>query len=200
MAVKIELDPVGRIRALADTLDPDGEGLTLPLIEAGGHLLSRMQSSFRTQGRTVPWARRMTPNVPAVVASLNKSATPKPQHLRPGPALWDTGRLRNSITFKATKDSLTIGTSVPYAETMQFGGTTHHTLTETGKVALTRFLGSAAGAEYRKGDANLGWLFEQPSFDVEVAPRKFIEITDEDKADVAEIIRLWLGRVANGSS
>jgi len=194
VAVEIELDPVGRIQALSDAL----EDLTEPMTEAGALLLARTQSGFRTQGRTVPWARRMTPNVPAVVESLNRGATPKQRHLRPGPALINTGRLRNSITFRATKDSVSIGTSVPYAATMQFGGTTRHSLTPTGREALTGFLRSAAGVEYRE---MLGWLFSQPDFEVEVEPREFIEITDQDRADVARIVETWVEeRISRGSA
>jgi phage gpG-like protein len=168
------------------------------MTEAGALLLGRILSGFRTQGRTVPWARRMTPNVPAVVESLNKGATPKQRHLRPHRALYDTGNLYRSIALRVTKDSVSIGTSVPYAETMQFGGTTRHSLTPTGRSALTSFLRSAGGVEYRE---MLGWLFSQPDFEVEVAAREFIEITDQDKADVARIVETWVEeRVSRGSA
>jgi phage virion morphogenesis protein len=43
--------------------------------------------------------------------------------IRKGQPLLDSGRLRNSISFVTTKDSVFIGTNVSYAKTHQFGAT-----------------------------------------------------------------------------
>lgn len=46
-----------------------------------------------------------------------------PLKFRSGKPLLDTGRLRNSITHRASRSSVEIGTNFPYAPTHQYGAT-----------------------------------------------------------------------------
>ena len=76
---------------------------TRPAMAAiGRYLLSRIQMGFRT-GKD-PWGDAW-----------------KPLKFRSGQPLRDTGRLRNSISYQATADEVTVGTNVKYAAVHQFG-------------------------------------------------------------------------------
>jgi len=182
-----------RVTALLGAL----EDLTDPLNQAGALIVARSQDAFRNQASPdgERWHPRMAPNVPAIVNSLNQGRKPLARHLKPGPALLNTGRLRRSINWKAGPDFLEVGSNLSYANLMQEGGKTSHTLQPTGRRTLAEWMRTATGRRHRD---DLGWLFSQPSFDVEVAARPFVQITDEDERTIAELVEAHLEGAANG--
>lgn len=79
-----------------------------PVLNAiGGEVLKRVQMNFRNSQSPegVPWA---------------------PLKKRAGKPLLDTTRLRNSITYQVSGDSVNVGTNVIYAAIHQFGGNIDH--------------------------------------------------------------------------
>jgi phage virion morphogenesis protein len=67
----------------------------------GERMLFSIEENFRKGGRPVGW-------IPSKKAK--------------GRTLIDTARLKNSITYRAAPDSLTVGTNVIYARIHQLGG------------------------------------------------------------------------------
>jgi phage gpG-like protein len=182
-----------RVTALLGAL----EDLTDPLNQAGALIVARSQDAFREQKSPdgAKWQPRMTPNVPGIVASLNQGRKPLSRHLKPGPSLLNTGRLRRSINWKAGPDFLEVGSNLSYADTMQSGGKTSHTLQPTGRRTLAEWMRTATGRRHRD---DLGWLFSQPSFDVEVAARPFVQITADDERIIEERVQAHFEDAANG--
>ena len=80
----------------------------------------------------------------------------KPLKFRAGQPLSNTGRLRNSMTYKSENDRVEFGTNVCYAVVHQFGATIEATPGQTG--------GSGLCGYQRKGRATLafqtpgGWI------------------------------------------
>lgn len=82
-----------------------------PAMRAIGHFLAE-SARLRFRDSTAPDGRRWAPLSPVTIARRRKgSSTP----------LLDTGRLRNSITFRADRRSADIGTNVIYAAVQQLG-------------------------------------------------------------------------------
>lgn len=76
---------------------------TAPAMAAiGRYLVSRIQMGFRTSRD--PWGGAW-----------------KPLKFRSGQPLRDTGRLRNSISYRASSAEVEVGTNVRYAAVHQFG-------------------------------------------------------------------------------
>lgn len=160
------------------------EDLTPAMTQVGAILTSKAQKAFREQGRPGhPWPERMTPNVPAIVEDLNRGTTPPSRRFTGRPAGIDTGRLRNSLTFAAAPRSVEVGTTVEYASDVQGGGETLHVLTGQGRRNLYELLRSR-----RDLRGELGWLFSRPRFVVNVRPRPFLVLTDEDRDEVQQLV------------
>ena len=192
MAVRITITGAGQITAILGKLD-----LTEPLNQAGALIVARSQDAFRNQASPdgEQWAERRTPNTPAIVNSLNQGRKPLARHLKPGPALLNTGRLRRSINWEAGPKFLKVGSNLPYANLMQEGGKTSHTLQPTGRRTLAEWMRTATGRRHRD---DLGWLFSRPSFETQVWARPFVQITDEDERTIAELVEAHLEEAANG--
>lgn len=175
-------DEGSRVRALGKRL----RDLRPALKQIGAYLVSQAQSAFRLQGRSEGWPLRMTPNIPGIVRDLNQGSDPKPRRFTGGPALTDTGRLRQSITSRISRRSVIVGSALPYAATHQRGGTSRVTITNLGRDTLRDFLAR------NRGDPTLspalGWLFNVRDFDVEVRQRKFLEVTADDGEVINEIL------------
>lgn len=149
----------------------------------GAYLTSQAQKAFREQGRGGErWPARMTPNVPGIVRDLNRGATVPSRRFTGRPALTDTGRLRQSISWRVRgKREVIVGSALPYAEIQQRGGVQRVTLTPTGRRNLYDFL-----KDRPEQRGALGWLFSRPTFDIQVRPRPFLAVTSQDQ----EAIRL----------
>ena len=154
------------------------------LTEIGVTLTAKSQESFRKQsyGRS-KWAGRMTPNVPGIVGDLNRNMNPPKRRFQPRPALVDTGKLRQSISFQVGSKDVVIGTNLEYAAQQQMGGVSKVRLLKSSRKALSELLRKRP--ELRK---SLGWLFSKPEFEVKIRPRRFVGYDNEDRESVRELI------------
>lgn len=89
--------------------------LKAPLAEAGQTLVTLADLAFRNQQD--PWGRAWQ----RLAASTLKRRRKGPGR-GAGQILRDTGRLQNSISYRADAHSVTVGTNVVYAAIHQFGG------------------------------------------------------------------------------
>ena len=72
----------------------------------------------------IPWAPRAVPNVAGIVRDVNSGKNPGPNRFEDRPALVDTGVLQSSIAHEVLDDdTVEVGTTVPYADVHQRGGT-----------------------------------------------------------------------------
>ncbi len=193
MTVEITIGDAGELRVLAEQLE-DTRGV---LDGIGALMQQKATEAFRRQGRGQElWRPRGVPNVAGIVGDLNRGGFPKARRFDPRPALVDTGRLRNSITWKVAADgqSVTVGTSVPYAVRHNEGLPSEVTLTPAGREQLSRWL----RRDRRARDLGLGWLFSQPTFTVRVPERRFLEVTREDRDEVVAEVERAIAAQARG--
>lgn len=97
----------------------------------------------------------------------------KPAH-RGGQTLRDTGRLFQSLTYRATQNGVEWGTNVIYAAIHQFGGTI-----KPKKAKKLVFRGLK------------GMVFANQ---VNIPARPYLGINDEDRTEMANLIQDWMGR------
>lgn len=185
MARLIRIERGAGVRILSDRLSE----LAPALDGIGAYLTSKTQAAFREQKRgKATWAPRMTPNVPGIVSDLNRGVRPPVRRFVDSPALRDTGRLLQSITWQVRRRrEVVIGTSVPYAHIHQRGGVQQVTLSKEGRGGLVELL-----RERPELRGELGWLFQRPTFQVRIRARPFLAVTDEDLGVLSEIVRDYL--------
>ena len=153
----------------------------------GAYLTSQTQRAFRDQSRGGDsWPGRMNPNVPGIVRDMNAGKNPPKRRFRSKPALSDTGRLRQSITWKVRGHrTVVVGSALPYAATHQLGGISEVVLSSTGRSNLAEWLREKKNKKYRK---ELGWLFSVPRFMVKVRARPFLAVTAKDEREIQELV------------
>lgn len=100
------------IGAALDRLEASLGDLSAPMASIGQVLVTLADLSFRTQSD--PWGRAW--------AALSR-VTLKRRRGTTAHILRDTNRLANSLTYRAERNSVTVGTNVIYAAMQQFGGT-----------------------------------------------------------------------------
>lgn len=83
--------------------------LTVPFKEGGAHMLASVAENFRREGRPEKWA----PLAPETLAEKQKRKHDK--------ILVRSGGLKSSVTFKALRDALQIGTNKVYGRIQQLG-------------------------------------------------------------------------------
>lgn len=128
-----------------------------PLMDRiGAALVSSTQRRFEAQAGPdgVPWRRSLR-----ATAGL-------------GQTLLDSGRLRQSITHRAERDQVDVGTNVLYAAVHQFGATIR---AKTGR-----------GLRFRVGDR---WVTKRQ---VTIPPRRFLGLDDEDRDEIVTLSTAWL--------
>lgn len=132
------------------------EDLTGLMDRIGAHLVASTQLRFEDQASPVgvPWARSRR------AASVG------------GQTLVDTGRLRASITHRAARNAVEVGTNVRYAGTHQFGATI---------VAKT-----PKGLRFRIGNA---WITKRQ---VTIPARPFLGLDAADREAIPAITAFWL--------
>ena len=85
---------------------------TQPILKIiGQYMLGSIDRNFEMQGRPSRW----TPLAPSTIAGRRN------KNKKSIKILQDTGLLRGSITYKADKNTLAVGTNVHYAPYHQFG-------------------------------------------------------------------------------
>ena len=145
----------------------------------------KANEAFEDQGRGgQSWPGRMTPNVAAIVKRLNAGKNPRDQDFEPKIALRDTGHLLNSLTPRWGKNFAEVGTvNADYATKMQEGGPSEIVLTPAGRKRLSTWI-----RQNRDKGEEIGWLFGKPKLTINVIPRKFLMVTDDDLAEFSEIV------------
>ena len=147
----------------------------------------KAHEAFDDQGRPArTWNPRFTPNFAGIVNRLNSGHDPRPQDFEPRPALHDSGNLKNSIHPSVHGNVAEVGTTKHYATRMQEGGPSEITLTTDGKDRLAEWL--RANRTNRYYQENLGWLFGQPTFTVNVQARPILMVTDDDVKEFEQIV------------
>ncbi len=147
-----------------------------------------------------PWKRRYpnqspyTINVAGALADLSTSGNIKARRFSDRPAGIDTGELRNSIASRKVKsDTVEVGSTVPYAATVNFGGFSTQPVTPQAKRNLARFLKKKSNKRFGEF---IGFLFKRDELRTRVTARKFIGVTPQLEKDIAELVELVIeGRV-----
>lgn len=116
MSVSMSLEVKGSQevqRMLQETAAKLGN-LQAPLRKSGVYMLGSINRNFQAQGRPSKWAD---------LSEMTKNIRRYYKHW-PGKILQVLGELKASITMQVTKNDCKIGTSLPKAGILQFGGTT----------------------------------------------------------------------------
>lgn len=109
MAAAITVKGVDEVRRRLDEIGQRARDTERYLRVAAEDLKTLVDDSF--YGSRSPGGRQWEPLDPSTVA---KKGSSKP--------LIDTGALRNSITTRARRDAVLLGTNLPYAPVHQYGG------------------------------------------------------------------------------
>ncbi|MCB1433213.1 MAG: phage virion morphogenesis protein [Alphaproteobacteria bacterium] len=128
--------------------------------------------------------------------SVGPGDNPWPPSLRAltegGQTLVERGRLRDSISVRATDHSVEVGTNVLYAAIHQFGGTIHHKVRQQD----LRFRAHRRTGKLLKGfrtakNGNVVRTVQVGPHDVTIPPRPFLGIDDEDIQGISEVADSW---------
>jgi len=102
----------GEVNSRLNELQRKVSDLTPAMKNIGEYLLLSTDTRFRTE--TDPYGNRWQPNSPRTIARKRAEG----RLIR---VLQSTGRLRSSISYKADRTSVVIGTNVSYAAKHQLG-------------------------------------------------------------------------------
>lgn len=157
-----------------------------PLLERiGVVLLAQAQRAFTEQGKgpNLRWPERMNPNIAGVLRDLDSGGAVRPRRFQGRPALIDTGELRRSLKFVVRGRSVEVVSTVPYANTMQQGGPSTIEITD----AMRRNAPEAMN-RYEALREVLPKVLRKKTLTINVRPRPFLLITDQDLQELSEEI------------
>lgn len=182
-----EFDKGAKIRRIERKLENPEKALRM----VGAMMVAESQQAFKDQrfGKAT-WEPRGPINILGIIADFHAGKRPPQRRFEPRPALRDTGRLAQSITFRIVGgDSVEVGSNLPYASVHQYGGETESKpINETVRKGLESWF-KGAGSKYRKA---LGWLlakkFKDQTIKSRIHPRPFVGITQQTVDDVREIV------------
>jgi len=108
-----------------------------------------------------------------------------------GQTLRDTGRLMQSITYRASRRQVEVGTNVIYAPVHQFGA-------EIRPVRAKWLRFPEPGTDPDRADRdNPHWRFAKRVY---IPPRPFLGVDDDDRAEVVAIVEGAIERAVGGAS
>jgi phage gpG-like protein len=179
----VSVDEGERIRLIKEAFaDP-----RVPLMRIGAMMTTRCQDAFEDQGREEEWPERITPNIPGILSDLERGVGVPARRFQPRPAVVDTGRLRNSITWRLVEGAaVEIGTNVPYAALQQWGGEVTIPITGPMKARLAQLI-----MDDPDRFSSLDHLLDRDEWNQRVARRVFITVTPVDREDIVQIVRDW---------
>ncbi len=165
--------------------------------EIGKLMKNRARKAFKMQGRgqssADKWKPRRVPNIIGALMDFAKGGRkPLKRRFDSRPAAVDTNILRRSIDFRVVKDNeVEIGTTVPYASKVQFGGEGVFEMTAPVRTKLARWLRTPTGKQWRP---HFGFLFRRDHYFVDTPPRPFLEYRPEDRDDIIRRVARHLTR------
>lgn len=180
-----------------------------PLLQQVGALLTaRIQDSFQQQRRgEISWIARRVPNIAGILMDFKQGRNPPPKRFEPRPALVDTGRLRNTITWLVVgEQSVEVGSPEEYANIHHTGGRVTIAVTRDIRKRLAKFVkrsptrpfggvgGKRGFALTRASRQALGWLFRRDSVTINIPARPFARVTEQDATDISTLIKNLIER------
>lgn len=170
------------------------EAPTVALYAIGTMFAAGARRAFDAQGRgNEKWPPRSVPSLAGIVQDLSAGTSVDPARFEARPALVVSGRLRGSIRFDVTGDSVQLRATAPYASLHEHGGTSRQQLTpEIGKRlrSLARvypIYGRTLRALSRRADAG-------ETLETEVRARPFLFPTEAEFARAGQIMAKFIGR------
>jgi len=157
----------------------------------GAMMVAESQLAFKRQqfGRD-RWPGRGVPNVMGIIADFaaGKDAPPN-RRFQSSPALVDTGRLKGSISFEVSSNTVSVGSNLPYAKTLHSGGEVEsEPITSDMQTRMAEWL----RGESRERQKKLGWMLNPQlagsTVTTKVPARPFVGITKETVEDIHEIL------------
>ena len=163
------------------------------LLLIGEVMRSRIANAFANQARgNFKWRERGVPNIMGIIDDLGRGSTIKGRRFEQGKSLMDTGNLLRSFGRGnpnmeiPNKNTIEVGTPVPYAGTLNVGGTSEKDVTKTVKKNLSIYLKTKKGKTMR---SKIGWLFSRDTVKVNIVARPFAIVTEQDMQDIVKIIK-----------
>ena len=153
----------------------------------------RLRSSFRLQGRTDQWEPRGTPSVAGILQDMQTGRSARPERFSERPVLVVSGTLRDSIKASQQGTIIRVRAEAPYAGLHQHGGVSELPGAGRGSPSrqvrrnLTHFLRMR-----RDLRGELGWLFSRDTVRFNIPARPFMNLTDEDMADIQRITERFM--------
>lgn len=179
------------------------ENPSAALKQIGALMLSESQRAFKLQqfGKT-QWDARRVPNVFGIIAdfALSGRTAPPKRRFDARPALIDKGSaggILGTIDFHVVgKNTVEVGTRLPYAGVHQIGGPVEsEKITETLQKKLWKWLKKQS----KERKDQLGWLLNKKlrgqTRKMRVPARPFIGITDLTRENVREAIGVHIFEV-----
>lgn len=163
---------------------------------AGAVMVAQAQRAFREQKKgRFRWPERQTPNLAGILADLARGATPPARRFTGRPANVDTGKLRNSITYRVTGDAVEVGATVSYASKVQQGGASTFRIDDRVRQGLVRLAlqrPEAFPIEF------VDQLTERDSITITSRARPFLLLTGPDEREVRDAIEAALAATVRG--
>lgn len=164
--------------------------------QIGALLVAESQEAFKKQKfGGEEWKSRGKINVMGIIADFAAGkSSPPARRFQSRPVLIDTGRLRQSITFKVKKSNeVVVGSNLPYAGVHQYGGETEsEVITDAVQAALSKWLKSSGKAHKSKLGFLLSKKMRDQTIKAKLPARPFIGVTDQTIIDIADIIGVTL--------
>jgi phage virion morphogenesis protein len=155
------------------------KSLREPMASIGQAIVTASDLSFRAQKDPwgVAWAK--------LRASTLRQRRKGKRKGRSDQILRDTGRLQNSISYRANRDSVTVGTNVVYAAIHQFGGTIQHPGGKRTLYFKTNKAGTEVGNRFvKRGQSNFAQDADVGPYSIRIPTRAFLPIRPGGQVDL----------------
>lgn len=180
---KVEIEDLGFLRLTGQRLKTPEKTLQ----RIGAMMTNKSQKAFKDQGRPEgTWAERGVPNIAGILSDLERGSGIPDRRFESRPALIDTRRLENSISWQIiSRTAVEIGTNLEYAPKLHEGGKQVIPVTETMKEGLADLMQS-----HPEHKSTWQGLMEVDQVEFDIPARPIVEILPEDVEDIREIIAM----------
>lgn len=192
----VELDEAELRRVLGDLQRRLGD-LSKPMAAIGQTLVTEADLAFRRERS--PWGEPWEPLARSTIRQRRRG-----KRARDPKILQDTGRLRASISYRASATEVQVGTNVVYAAIHQFGGTIQRAGGTRTLYFRQRKDGSINNRFSRRARANFAQDVQTGASATKIPARPYLPIRDgrvdlppATAADIRDLIaRYWLDGAA----